>query len=61
MDELMVTIPLATYTELTVAAADGDSLKRILREKLKCYSSLEYKAIYDLCVMFGLMDEVDGE
>lgn len=57
MEELMVTIPLSTYTELTVAAADCESLKRVLKEKKRTYASLEYKEIYDLCVMFGLLDE----
>lgn len=61
MEEMMVTIPLSTYTELTVFASDAALLKRILREKKKTFSDLEYKDICDLCVMFGIADDGGAE
>lgn len=55
MEEMMVTIPLSTYTELTVAASDGELLKRVLKEKATHYGKMEHGEIQDLCVMFGLL------
>lgn len=61
METYNVTIPIETYTELTVEAADCASIKRILLEKKRTYSELSYNEIYSLCVMFGLLDESGDE
>ena len=52
-----VTIPLDDYTKLSLAAADGERLKGLLKEAYKQYTDVSHQEIRTLCGMFGLFDE----